>query len=206
MSETILEMKHATRHADALKSFSRKLLRQQEIPELTLMDPLTALVRACLSYDTTESRADDAMKTIHTEFVDLNELRVATELEVIEMIGPRYPDIEARVSQFITCLNAIFAREHSLTLDRVRTLPKREIRSFLRELPGIHPFVEAYTMLFGFGGHAFPVDQTILRTLTDEGIIEQGTSLLEAQKFLEQQLKDDEVYRFFYALRHRKKR
>src|SRR5262245_9854419 len=133
MPQAILEMKNATKHAETLRSFTRKLLKQQDVPELQPTDPLTAMVRACVSYDTTEGRADDAMKTINEEFVDLNELRVATELEVVEMIGPRFPDIESRVSQCITCLNAVFAREHSLSFDRIKTLPKREVRAFLRE-------------------------------------------------------------------------
>jgi len=199
-------MKNATKHADTLKSVLRKLLKGQDVPELVTIDPLQALVRGCLSFDTTDSRADEAMRTIAQEFVDLNELRVATELEVVEIIGPRYPDIETRVGMFIQCLNGIFAREHSLSLERLRTISRRDARQFLRELPGITPFVEAYTMLYGLGASAFPADETILSILKEEGVIEEDATADETQRFVEHQLKDDEPYKLFYCLRHRKKK
>lgn len=205
MSEATLEMKNATKHADALKSFAKKLIKQQEIPELVPTDALTAIVRSAFSYDTTDAKAEEAMKVIGVEFVDLNELRVATELEVVEMIGNRISDVEVRVSQCITVLNAIFAREHSLSMDRIKALPKREIRAFLRELPGMHPFIEGYTTLYAFEGNAFPIDDNALSALKDEGIVEDETTLEEAQKFVERELKDDE-YKFFWALRHKKKK
>lgn len=199
-------MKNATKHADALKSYYKKLVKQHEVPELVSVDPLQALVRACLSFDTSDSKADEALKVIETEFVDLNELRVATELEVHEMIGPRMPELETRVNMFITALNGIFAREHSLSLDRVRALPKREIRQFFRELPGVNPFVDAYVMLYGFDTHAFPVDGNILDTLLEEELVAEETTVDDAQKFVEHQLKDDECYKFFWCLRHKKRK
>jgi hypothetical protein len=122
------------------------------------------------------------------------------------MVGPRLPDLETRISIFITALNGIFAREHSLSLDRVRALPKREIRQFFRELPGMNAFVEAYVMMYGFETHAFPIDSSILETLIEEGLVEEDTSIDDAQKFVEHQLKDDECYKFFWCLRHAKKK
>ncbi len=115
-----------------------------------------------MSYDVTDSRAEDAMKAITKEFVDLNELRVATDLEIQEMLGVRYPAIEQRVAMITQCLNDIFEREHTMSLDRLKTVSKRDARQFLRELPGIHPFVEAYIMLFAFDGNAFPLDEEML--------------------------------------------
>lgn len=207
-SQTSTPMKNATKHADTLRSFAKKTFKQAgDIPELTPLDPLTALVRGTLSQNTSDSRADEAMKIIGVEFVDLNELRVATELELQEIIGSKYPDIETRVSQFVTCLNAIFAREHALNLDRVKTLPRREIRQFFRELPGITPFVEGYVMLFSFGQlNAFPVDDAILEALREGGVVEEDANAEDTQKFVEHHLKDDEGYRLFWCLRHKKKK
>ncbi len=141
------------------------------------------------------------MKAIEKEFVDLNELRVATELEVQELLGQRYPKIEERVTMITLALNNIFEREHTLSLNRLKDISRRDARNFLRELPEIHPFVEAYVMMFAFEGHSFPIDETILDLLVDEEIVEEGTSLVDAQKFVEHHLKDDECYAFYHALR-----
>ena len=78
---------------------------------------------------------------------------------------------------------------------------KRDARQFLRELPEVHPFVEAYVMLFGFDGHAFPMDDDSLEYLRGHDIVEEATSLDEAQRFVEHHLKAEECYDLFACFR-----
>ena len=196
-----LLMKNATKHAEELKSLCRRLCREYKPEPRQAQDPLKALVRAAMSYDVSDHRAEEAMRAIDREFVDLNELRVATELEVQELLGARYPEIERRVSMFTQALNAIFEREHTLSLERLRAVSKRDARQFLRDLPDIHPFVEAYVMLYGFDGPAFPVDNDILALLKDHGVVEENSSVEEAQRFVEHHLKADECHDCFAAMR-----
>src|SRR5580765_4158085 len=194
-------MKSATKHAEELRSLMKKLLKEHKPTPKERQEPLKALVRAAMSYDMPDSRAEEAMKAIDKEFVDLNELRVATDLEIQELLGTRYPAIEKRVEMITRSLNNIFEREHTLSLDRLKTVSKRDARQFLRELPEIHPFVEAYVMLFGFDGHAFPIDDETLAYLRDQEIVEEGATLDDAQRFLEHQLKAEECHDLFMALR-----
>jgi endonuclease III len=194
-------MKNATKHADGLKSLHKKLLRDGKPDPIAPLAPLDALVRGAMSYDVSDSRADDAIRAISKEFVDLNELRVATDLEIQELLGQRYPAIEQRVAMITQALNDIFEREHTMSLDRLKTVSKREARQFLRELPGIHPFVEAFIMVMSLEGHAIPVDEGILAVLRDHEIVEEQTSLEEAQRFLEHHLKAEEAYEFFILIR-----
>ena len=194
-------MKNATKHADELKSLSKKLLREYKPDERHAQEPLWALVRGAMSYDVPDSRIEDAIKVIQREFVDLNELRVATELEVQEMLGSRYPGIEDRVKLSTSALNAIFEKEHTLSLDRLKTISKRDARQFLRDLPDMKPFVEAYVMLMSLDGHAFPIDEQMLEYLIDEEVLEEGTSLDDAQKFVEHHLKAEDLHPFYVALR-----
>ena len=194
-------MKNATKHAEELKSLHKKLTKDQKAEVREPVDALKALVRAAMSFDVTDIRADEAMKLIDREFVDLNELRVATELEVQEMLGQRYPAIERRVAMITAALNNIFEREHTLSLDRLKTLNKKEARQFLRELPEIHPFVEAYVMLYAFEGHAVPLDLEMLAILVEFHVVDAATSLEDAQKFVEHNIKAEECHDFFVALR-----
>src|SRR3984957_497025 len=124
-------MKNAGKHADELRSLYKKLLREGKPPPRQPMDPLQALVRAAMSFDMPDARAEEAMKAIDGEFCDLNELRVATDLEVHELLGVKYPLIEKRVAMITQSLNAIFEREHTLSLERLRTVSKRDARQFL---------------------------------------------------------------------------
>jgi endonuclease III len=194
-------MKNATKHAEELRSLYKKLLKEHKPEPREPMDPLKALVRAAMSFDVSDDRADHAMKAIDKEFVDLNELRVATDLEIQELLGQRYPAIEKRVAMITLSLNNIFEREHTLSLDRLKTISKRDARKFLSELPDVHPFVEAYVMLYGFDGHAVPLDDEMLAYLREQGITDEQTNLHDAQRFVEHHIKHEESHSFFVALR-----
>jgi len=194
-------MKSATKHAEELRSLMKRLLKEHKPTPRERQEPLKALVRAAMSYDMPDSRAEEAMKAIDKEFVDLNELRVATDLEIQELLGNRYPAIEKRVAMITLSLNAIFEKEHTLSLERLVNISKRDARQFLRDLPEMNPFVEAYVMLFGFDGHAFPTDDETLEFLKGHGVVEDSTSLDECQRFVEHHLKAEECYDFFACLR-----
>src|SRR3982751_51666 len=122
----------------------RRLLKEHKPEPREPQEALKALVRAAMSFDMPDAKADEAMRLIDREFVDLNELRVATDLEIQELLGTRYPAIERRVAMITQSLNNIFEREHTLSLERLKDISRRDARQFLRELPDIHPFVEAY--------------------------------------------------------------
>src|SRR5215470_16830189 len=124
-------MKNATKHADELRSLLRKLLRDHKPEPKEPQEPLKALVKGAMIYDVPEEKAEAAMRAIDREFVDLNELRVATDLELQELLGTRYPDIERRVALMTMALNAIFEKEHTLSLERLKTVSKRDARQFL---------------------------------------------------------------------------
>ena len=194
-------MKNATKHAEELRSLYRKLLKEHKPEPRQPLEPLKALVKAAMSYDVSDTRAEEAMRAIEKEFVDLNEFRVATELEVQELLGTRYPQIERRVSMITRCLNDIFEREHTLSLDRLKTISKRDARQFLREMPEVSPFVEAYVMLFALDGHCVPVDEETTAYLRDLGVVEEDAGVEDVQKFLEHHLKGEEFYDFYYAIR-----
>ncbi|HEX4792979.1 MAG TPA: hypothetical protein VH370_04255 [Humisphaera sp.] len=193
-------MKNATKHADDLKSLHKKLTKEQKPEPRKQFDPLQALVRGAMSYDVPDNRVEEAIRVIEREFVDLNELRVATELEVQALLGQRYPQIEKRVTMITQALNRIFEKEHTLSLDRLKTVSKRDARQFLRELPDIHPFVEAYVMVFAFDGHAFPVDTEMLAFFQEQKIID-DVSLDEVQRFVEHHLKAEECHDLYIGVR-----
>ena len=195
-------MKNATKHAEELRSLFKRLMKESKHAPAVKQEPLKALVRGAMSYDVSDAKAEEAMKHIEKEFVDLNELRVATDLEIAELLGVRYPNIEQRVELITRSLNAIFEKEHTLNLDRLATLSKRDARQFLRDLvPEMHPFVEAYVMLYSFEGHAIPADTEIVAYLLEEEIVDEKATLADAQKFLEHHIKAEECHDFYAVFR-----
>ena len=194
-------MKNASKHADTLKALVKKIVKDR--PERPEMNPLTAIVRGTLSMDADDMLVDEAMAKIDTEYVDLNELRVATELEVADLIGDHHPRIDEKSTIIRTTFHAIFDREQVLKLDRVKELKKAEARQFLKDLGTMPSFVESFVALHAFDTAAFPVDDATLAYLTDEEILEEGTSHEDAANFMEHHLKADEVYGAYLAIREK---
>lgn len=195
-------MKNASKYAETLKNLLKTWQKDGKPAPLSRMDPTKALVRGAMSYGVSDTRAEEAMTLIDREFVNLNELRVGTDLEVQEMLGSKYPDIARRAEMITRDLNAIFEREHTLSLDRLKTISKKDARQFLRDLPDMNAFVEAFVMLYGFeGAAAVPVDQEMLNHLRDQGVFDEKTTVDDAQKFIESNLKGEECYEFYALLR-----
>ncbi|MDB5173590.1 MAG: hypothetical protein JWN51_2363, partial [Phycisphaerales bacterium] len=78
-------MKNASKRADDFKSLSRRLMKENKSEPREPQEALKALVRGAMSFDVPDSRADEAVRLLDREFVDLNELRVATDLEIQEL-------------------------------------------------------------------------------------------------------------------------
>lgn len=194
-------MKGAGKYAEELKSLVKKFAKEAKSTSIPKQDPLRAMVRAIFSFDTTDAKAEEALATVDREFVDINELRVATELEVHDLIGSKFPQIAKRAMMISVIFNHVFDKEGVLTFDRMGAMKKAEIRPFLRALPGMTPFVEAYVALAAFELSAMPMDDMTLAKLKAAGAVDQGATIEEAQKFVEGHTKPDELSDLFAGMR-----
>lgn len=194
-------MKNATKHADTLKSLLKKLPKELRAAERPKLDAPEAIVRAGFMYDATDAEAEVALELLRAEFTDWNEFRVATELELQSMIGEEYPKVEERISLTREVLQAIFDRENSYKLDRLRELKKAEQRQYIADLNSSSAFIEAYLALASFDLAVVPIDEASLKFLIDEEVVEPETTAHEAMTFLESHLKVDDAYPFFLHLR-----
>jgi endonuclease III len=193
-------MKNATKHADTIKSLAKKLVKEHASEPREGMEPVRALVTALMSYDAPDDKAAEAMAKFDEEFVDLNEVRVATELEVAELLG-KYPKLEDRAERLKAVLNHVFDREGVLGFERLKTLKRAEQRQFFKELPEMIPFVEAYVMMYAYDTPAFPVDAQTHEWLASHGATEPDASPAETQKLVESTLKGEDLHEFYQALR-----
>lgn len=192
-------MKNAGKHADEFKALCKKLVKER--PARPEMEPLVAIVRGVLSMDADDLLVDEAMEKINNEFVDLNELRVATELEVVDLLGEEHPRIDEKATIIRSTMNGIFDREQTLKFDRVQELKKNEIRQFFRDMETMPPFVEAYITMHAFDVAAFPLDESTLDYLIDMDVLEEEVTLEDAQQFVENHIKADDMYGTYLAIR-----
>ena len=125
-------MKNATKHAGSLRSLYRKLIRQHRAPPRPQLEPLRAIVMGVLCEQCDDARAQKILEVFEETFVDINELRVATELELAAMIGSRYPGAPERAVRLREILMSLFDAEGRLCIERVAAMNKKDQRSALR--------------------------------------------------------------------------
>ena len=201
-------MKNAATHARKLKSVAARFVKSAgDVGERPEMDALRALVLGVLRDGLAEERAQALMAALDEEYVDFNELRVATELELGEHFHPTLgDDAEDRAAQLKDALEAVFDAEGHLSLARVANLAKREQRAALRQIRersrgGLGEYAEAHVALYAFGIGVVPVDAATAACLAELGVVEPDTPAEEAQRFVEQNLRLDDCHPFFHAAR-----
>ncbi len=159
-----------------------------------LFDPqIGELVHAFMVWEAGEVRAAEAMQRIHESLVDYNELRVCLPGETVSLIGEKYPRASERSARLRAALQEVYRREHAMSLSRAWAMQKREARSYLATLEGVHPFVASRVFLLGLGGHAAPVDSRILSVLVAHDVVEQGTDESSAASLLERSFRAGEA-------------
>jgi len=152
-------------------------------------DPLEQFVYSFLLWESTRSKADQAMKRISSAVVDFNELRVCLQHEIAALLGERYPLVEERSRRIRLGLHAIYLREHAVSLEHLWKANKREAKKYLDSLDSVPPFVSARVQLLTLGGHAMPLDQQLLDRLVEEEIFAEETEIGKAGSILERHVK-----------------
>ena len=149
------------------------------------------MILSFLQWNTTSRNADKALTRLIDAFVDFNELRVTMAHQVIELIGPDYPQAQERIERMQESLHEVFQREQAVNLDVLAKKSKKDVRAYLDCLPGTPPYVAAQMTLLCFEGHAVPVDDQLADLLRQGEIIEQDTTIAQIESFLERCIKAD---------------
>jgi len=119
------------------------------------------LVFSFLLWNASTAQAVRGLTRLEKVFVDINDLRIAMIDEIVETLGPRYPLVQERAMRLRAALNDVFRREHSVDLEHLRAVPKRQARAYLDSLDGAPQYVAARVALLGLGAHSLPVDDRL---------------------------------------------
>lgn len=192
-------MRGATECARRLKllwSSLRAKLGKVSPPAIT--DPITQLILGVLSRDTPETKASEGLERLRGMVVDYNELRVIPPIELAAILGD-FPDARLKCEDITRALNAVFAREHTVSLDRLIEMPRRDAAAALEKIDGLEPYTRARIRLLGLRHHAIPLDEAMWAVARAQRIVDGRCPLLEAQQFLERQVPEESGVEF-YAL------
>lgn len=187
-------MKDGTRYAGRFKRAYAKLKHAATISEIPQWpDPIERLATAILGVECGDAPASRAVKKLNETMVDWNEVRASYPSEVHLAIGNQIPSAEVRCSNLIRALNAIYNREHSVSLDRLKTVGKREARHYFDELDGVDDYAAASVILWSLGGHAIPVGDRVLSALRESDLVHPSATRADVQAFLERHVAADKA-------------
>ncbi len=152
----------------------------------TYEDVIEALVQQILELGVPERAARDATKRLRDEFIDWNDMRVATIREIEDVLGVRYPkvrekaeDLRHLLADLYTAFRRMDIRE-ALMGDGIETLRALPETSNIRR-----DFVDR-SLLLALGLKVFPCDEEQLRLLKFLGGAPKAWTLQQAQKRIEE--------------------
>lgn len=153
----------ATPNRAALLTKLHKVLKKHykavgEPVERTLLDHL---LYACCLENSSQDSADEAFARLQQRFFDWNEVRVSTLAELAgAMTGLENPQRQA--GNLKRVLQSVFETHYAFDLEPLRKQNLGKSEKQLEKYTGITPFVVAYGVQHGLGGHAIPVDRMTL--------------------------------------------
>lgn len=150
------------------------------------------LLYSFMIWESEPATAAGWLSRLYAEIIDPNELRVALPEEICHWCGDDDGHSRERAARLRACLNDIYRREHEVSLARLGAVSKREVREYLDSLEGVPSFVAARVSLLGFGSHATPLDLRLHRMLGAQGAIDGTGDLIEAERWLERQIRASE--------------
>ncbi len=189
---------------DVLKKLATRLVRHAPAKTAASQprpEPLPRLVEAFMEYDTEPARGHAAAAKLIAAMVDFNDLRVTSVMEMISMIGTRYPFADSRCAALRRTLQSIYDREHQMSLECLKHMKKAEVRKYLQTLYGINPYVEAAVAFDSADVHAVPVDTKLLLWMMSKEAVSPETTVLDLQQTLEKVLRSDEMADFHHGAR-----
>jgi len=150
-------------------------------------------------------KANKAMKLLEEEYVEWNELRVATPKEVIAVLKPtRLGDLEDKVSRMLALLSRLFYDFHKKDLEFVKIFEGPQREKIMLSLDPL-PLHLTYVLLQHFDEismdpQGIVVSQDAVARVTKKGWIRKTTSPNVARKLLGMLVADEDWYRFQYYI------
>ena len=158
-------------------------------------DPLSELIAALLSQNTSDTNSERAFADLVATFGDWERVRQADVDDIAEAIAAgglnrvKAPRIKAILEQ-------VENERGSLDLGFLKTMPLAQAHDWLESLPGVGPKTAACVLLFSLSRPALPVDTHVHRVSQRLGLIGKNVSPDEAHRVLQKKVPADMIYEF----------
>ena len=183
------------------------LLREQHgaPPRLPQRDPLSELIAALLSQNTSDVNSGRAFENLVSTFGTWEEVAEVDVDRISEAISAGGLN-RVKAPRIKAILERIKSEKGSLDLGFLKELSLSEARGWLESLPGVGPKTAACVLLFSLGRPALPVDTHVYRVSQRLGLIDSKVSPDNAHRILGKMVPPDSIYEFHINMvRHGRK-
>lgn len=195
-------MKNGTAYAAKLKRAYHK--QKQAVGAVDVPEGDDAMLRLAIGVLGVVNGDDFAMRLVNrmiSNMVGWNEVRVSNVVELQRAAGDSVESHGPYYAKLLRVLQSVYDHENVMSLDRLRTVGRREGRSFLDSLDGVDEYAVASVILWSFGGHAIPVCDRLLDALRAADVVHPEAARADVQAFLERHVPAAEAKTFCLVMK-----
>ncbi len=134
---------------------------------------LEHILYAALLEDAPAELADEGFAKCEQEFYDWNEVRVTSVTELAEVLS-RFPSPPTAAARLKRSLQSVFETFYNFDIDHLKKENLGKAVAKFESMTGISPFVLAYLVQHGLGGHAIPVNAAAMQIMFHAGIVSEA--------------------------------
>ena len=174
----------------------RLLALQYGIPQWSCRsDPLSELIQAVLSQNTSDANSGRAFKSLYTTFGTWDNVARADIGDIAEAI--KWGGLNRIKAQRIKgILRDVLEQRGSLNLAFLSGLPVGEAKAWLRRLHGVGPKTAGCVLLFALGRPVLPVDTHVYRVSRRLGLINSRVTVEQAHELIGRMVPPQAIYQF----------
>lgn len=135
---------------------------------------IATAIHGTLLWEASSHQAKLALNRLAEYFADFNDLRAAPTLQILPILGERYPLAIERISRLLSWMNHLYRAQQSIDLEHLRDVPRKDARHFLLSLEGMPLYAADHTALQGLGVRTIPIDERLAALLAAENVIHEA--------------------------------
>lgn len=152
-----------------------------------------------------QRKALKALKALEDEYVEWNELRVATPKEIVAVLDDiGLQDLDDKISRILALLARLFYDFHKKDLEFVRIFEGPQRQKIMNQLTPLGPHIILVLLQFfddmAIEPQGLVVTQEHVNQLVKLNLIRKTSSLAVAKKIIEKLVPKDDWYRFHFLL------
>ncbi len=157
---------------------------------------LEHLLFACCLEDAPFDAADIAFARLQQSFIDWNEIRVTTTIELAEVMNT-LPDAAVSAARLKRTLHSMFESHYTFDIDPLRKENLGKAIQRIEKYKGISPFVVGYVAQNALGGHSIAIDRAMINLLYTVGVIDEKEAAKNQAPGLERAIPKSKAVEFF---------